>query len=329
MFSSGNVTVGVANMDRAVRFYTETLGLKLAYRFGDHWASVELGKGLTIGLHPVSGETLAGRRGSMAIGLELSGSIEDATRYYHNAMYGVWNSNPDANRNKARIELIQFLLKKNAGGNAESELMALANSLPATPDSHLEAARLFAEAQDYPSALAQDEEVLRLDPTNATALSAAGQAAYRTGNYATAERYLRAAVAANPQDAKLRQLLETTQTVLRASPFRTHLSDAERNRRIIAAFAQAEDRLANCAQQTGEDINSTTSTSLLARLQTRWSAAKPDLKNLRSPGETDLPDAIMDIVFQIEQQTVALCGQPQGLDLALLLISRERAAASQ
>jgi len=257
------------------------------------------------------------------------GSVEDATRYYHNAMYGVWNSNPDANRNKARIELIQFLLKKNAGGNAESELMALANSLPATPDSHLEAARLFAEAQDYPSALAQDEEVLRLDPTNATALSAAGQAAYRTGNYATAERYLRAAVAANPQDANLRQLLETTQTVLRASPFRTHLSDAERNRRIIAAFAQAEDRLANCAQQTGEDINSTTSTSLLARLQTRWSAAKPDLKNLRSPGETDLPDAIMDIVFQIEQQTVALCGQPQGLDLALLLISRERAAASQ
>src|SRR6185369_13994930 len=36
MFSSGNVTVYVSNMDRAVRFYTEVLGLKLAYRFGDH-----------------------------------------------------------------------------------------------------------------------------------------------------------------------------------------------------------------------------------------------------------------------------------------------------
>jgi len=80
MFSSGNVTVGVANMDRAVRFYTETLGLKLAYRFGDHWASVELGKGLTIGLHPVSGATPAAGRGSMAIGLELSGAIEDAVK---------------------------------------------------------------------------------------------------------------------------------------------------------------------------------------------------------------------------------------------------------
>lgn len=79
MFSSGNVTIYVSNMDRAVRFYTETLGLRLAYRFGDHWASVELGKGLTIGLHPASAEMPAGRRGSMSIGLELGGvSIESA-----------------------------------------------------------------------------------------------------------------------------------------------------------------------------------------------------------------------------------------------------------
>jgi catechol 2,3-dioxygenase-like lactoylglutathione lyase family enzyme len=79
MFSSGNVTIYVSNMDRAVRFYTETLGLRLAYRFGDHWASVELGKGLTIGLHPASEHSPAGRPGSMAIGLELSGvAIEDA-----------------------------------------------------------------------------------------------------------------------------------------------------------------------------------------------------------------------------------------------------------
>ncbi|MBZ5610589.1 MAG: VOC family protein [Acidobacteriia bacterium] len=80
MFSSGNVTVYVSDMDRAVRFYSETLGLKLAYRFGNHWAAVELGKGLTIGLHPASGQMPAGRKGSMAIGLELSGSIREAVK---------------------------------------------------------------------------------------------------------------------------------------------------------------------------------------------------------------------------------------------------------
>ena len=78
MFSRGNVTVYVSNMDRAVRFYSETLGLKLAYRFGDHWASIEAGTGLTIGLHPVSSVFRAGRKGSMAIGLRLKGSLPDA-----------------------------------------------------------------------------------------------------------------------------------------------------------------------------------------------------------------------------------------------------------
>ena len=78
MFSGGNVTVYVSNMDRAVRFYSETLGLKLAYRFGDHWASIEAGTGLTIGLHPASSVCPAGRKGSMAIGLQLKGSIRDA-----------------------------------------------------------------------------------------------------------------------------------------------------------------------------------------------------------------------------------------------------------
>ncbi len=80
MFSSGNVTVYVSDMDRAVKFYSDTLGLKLAYRFGNHWAAVELGKGLTIGLHPASAQMPAGRKGSMAIGLELSGSIGEAVK---------------------------------------------------------------------------------------------------------------------------------------------------------------------------------------------------------------------------------------------------------
>ena len=80
MFSGGNVTVYVSDMDRAVRFYSETLGLKLAYRFGDHWASVEAGRGLTIGLHPASAQMPPGRKGSMAIGLELAGSMQEAIK---------------------------------------------------------------------------------------------------------------------------------------------------------------------------------------------------------------------------------------------------------
>ncbi len=77
MISGGNATVFVSNMDRAVRFYTEVLGLKLTNRFGDHWATVEAGKGLTIGLHPASPKYPApGTRGGMMLGLELDEAIE-------------------------------------------------------------------------------------------------------------------------------------------------------------------------------------------------------------------------------------------------------------
>ena len=36
------------------------------------------------------------------------GSIDDAIRYYHNAIYGAWTSDPDSNRRKTRFELIDF-----------------------------------------------------------------------------------------------------------------------------------------------------------------------------------------------------------------------------
>jgi tetratricopeptide (TPR) repeat protein len=246
-------------------------------------------------------------------------------------MYGVWNSDPDANRSKARIELIQFLLKKGAPDKAESELMALATALPPDPAAHLQAAQLFAQAQDDAGALARYREVLRLDPGNSDALAGAGQAAYRSGNYVTAQRYLENAVQANPEDEDSRRLLATTELILRTNPFHSHISDAERNRRITSAFAQAEKRLTECAQQTGVDLKSATASAPppLAALQSRWMEAKPNLDRLRSPAETDLPDTLMDVVFQIERQTAASCGAPQGLDEALLLISQKREAASQ
>ena len=259
------------------------------------------------------------------------GSVEDAIRYYHNAMYGVWNSDPDANRSRARIELIQFLLKKGATPNAESELMALSTSLPPDPSAHMETAQLFEQAQDYSNALIQYREVLHLEPSNSAALAGAGEAAYHAGNYTAAQRYLQAAVNANPQDANARELLETTDLVLRNNPFRSHISDAERNRRIAAAFNQAEKRLTECAKMTAVDLNepATSTASPLVNLQQRWKATYPDLGRLGSAAETDLPDAIMDVVFQIEQQTSAICGPPQGVDLALLLISQNREAAIQ
>jgi catechol 2,3-dioxygenase-like lactoylglutathione lyase family enzyme len=77
MISGGHATVFVSNMDTAVRFYTETLGLKLNERYGDNWATVDAGPGLTIGLHPASPKYPApGTNGSMTLGLILTEPID-------------------------------------------------------------------------------------------------------------------------------------------------------------------------------------------------------------------------------------------------------------
>jgi predicted enzyme related to lactoylglutathione lyase len=79
MITGGNATIFVSNMDNAVRFYTEVLGLRLTNRFGDHWATVDAGKGLTIGLHPASPKYPApGTKGAMVLGLEIGMPIERA-----------------------------------------------------------------------------------------------------------------------------------------------------------------------------------------------------------------------------------------------------------
>lgn len=77
MISGGNATIFVSNMDAAVHFYTQVLGLKLSNRFGDSWATVEAGKGLTIGLHPASAKYPApGTKGAVMLGLEIDEAID-------------------------------------------------------------------------------------------------------------------------------------------------------------------------------------------------------------------------------------------------------------
>ena len=76
--SGGMPTIFVSDMDAAVRFYTEALGLKLLERYGNHWASIDCGHGLTIGLHPASAQNPAGRVGSMTIGFHVSEPIREA-----------------------------------------------------------------------------------------------------------------------------------------------------------------------------------------------------------------------------------------------------------
>jgi tetratricopeptide (TPR) repeat protein len=257
-------------------------------------------------------------------------SLTDAVRYYHNAIYGAWTNDPETNRRNARLELIRFLIEHKANTLAESELITLVQTLPSDAAFHLEAAGLYGEIQDYDQALVTYESVLKADPKNHAALAGAGRAAFQLGRYHTAQQYLSRAVESEGSDHQSQQALETTNLILSVDPFRRHISDAERNRRLLSAFTLAGERLASCARSAGINLNTPTSPpNPLQTLQVAWANLRPQAKSMRAASETDLPDSIMDLVSQVETQTAQQCGAPTGQDLALLLVARDRGMVDQ
>jgi catechol 2,3-dioxygenase-like lactoylglutathione lyase family enzyme len=85
MIAGGSARLLVTEMDRAVRFYVETLGFKLRARSGDEWAEVDAGGGLLLGLQRrAPGEALAGARGSICVGFDLNQPIAEVVEVLAN-----------------------------------------------------------------------------------------------------------------------------------------------------------------------------------------------------------------------------------------------------
>ena len=85
MIAGGNATLYVADMDRAVRFYVETLGFKLRMRAGDHWSEVDAGEGLVIALHLAGGHgPTPGTRGAISLGLTVNQPIDEVVQVLAN-----------------------------------------------------------------------------------------------------------------------------------------------------------------------------------------------------------------------------------------------------
>lgn len=278
------------------------------------------------------------------------GQVEDAIHYYHNAAYGRWDSDADTKRRNAQFELVDFLLNQNAIPQAQAELLNLSATLPTDEDLRLRLAQLFARAQDYEHALAEYRLVLSHHRDNPLALIGAGEAAFHLGRYRTAEEYLASALKidskispeAVPEDEQVRQLHETSNMVLQSDPYDRRLPPKERSRRIHNAFNAAGARLESCAASHGIDVSLAPTTSNtpatstptnastdLSTLKKQWSEMKPKVARPNASQASDVLDAAMDLVFQIEQQTQKQCGQGSGMDQALLLLAQNRAGVDR
>jgi tetratricopeptide (TPR) repeat protein len=256
----------------------------------------------------------------------------EALRYYHNAIYGIWANDPVPNRIATRFELINFLLKQNADTPAESELIAMEAGLPQDAQLHTKVAQLFLSIGDNRSAESEFLQALKLDRNDEAAAAGAGKAAFNQGHYRTAILYLDAALAKSSHDQQTRDMLDTARLVLENDPFLRNLSALERQERILKTYRVATSRLDSCLKAQSVNANPEAADSqgaqrsvpALQNLVTRERQLRSQMQPAMLTKNPELPAAAMSFVFDVEEQTAPLCGEPSGIDQALLLVGRNR-----
>ena len=271
--------------------------------------------------------------GNAPVNLELARiaarehAISDAARYYHGAIYGDWYAvDPAAQRRAARMEFIDFLMQSGQKDAARSELIALAADLPPDPILQTRVGVMLLQVKGYSDASQLFQRALSEQPNLPAALAGAGEVHFLEGDYLRAERYLSRALDQNPDLTDVGPMLDTTRMVLNNDPFNRRLSNREKERRAEADFDAAMARLKVCGAQHGIDVTSAGSDPLQL-LYAKVSQSPPLAKPLDPSREAEDLSQVMDSVFEIEQTTAHSCGDPHGLDAALLLLSREQEGA--
>ncbi len=266
-----------------------------------------------------------------------AGNASAAVRYYHNAIYGLWQRNGAAQREAARRELIAFLLREGEETQADAEILALSATLPPTAAARIAIGQQLLAVGDNHHALQEFQAELHQGANNYAALVGAGRASFRLAQYAQARAYLQRAVRLRPHDIVAAPLLATATQVLELDPYAFGVSRPERDERVRRDLKIALARLHRClpaapptkAGGKAAAAPAAPAPAPLAKLAATGKALQQKMARGRLFHGPDAVSQIMSFVFQVEQATAATCGAPTGSDLALLLIARQRAGAGQ
>jgi len=107
MINGGVTTIHVTDLDRAVAFYSESLGLKLIGRHGNRWATVDAGAGFYLGLRTTSEKgPPGGQAGSITLGFDVDEPIEKVVQRL--VARGVEFRGPVREDTESRLKLAYF-----------------------------------------------------------------------------------------------------------------------------------------------------------------------------------------------------------------------------
>ena len=265
---------------------------------------------------------LAARQGQRSVALER----------YQAAIYGVWEGDGTVRRRQVRLELVRYLIEQNRFGDARDELLIAAGNDKSTP-TLMEVAGLLAEAHAPSDALRFYREVAGRQPVEVQSLEGAGQMAFLLSRYKMARSYLDRALKTSNAAQPLKDLalaeknLQIANAVVAIYPSQ-QLPQRERLGRVVHAYSVARTRYTACANGNAGQSQSprTGSTQIknsdeMATLANRWQKWKTKLTAAALADNTQLEKTTMQLVYDTEQVTEQVCGEPTGENAALLRIA--------
>jgi tetratricopeptide (TPR) repeat protein len=238
--------------------------------------------------------------------------LEEATAYYHRAIYGLWARDPEANRTRARLELIDLLARRDAKQELLAELLPLEGAGLADTALRRRVGHLFVRAGSPARAAAIFTDLLRRNGRDADGYAGLGEAEFAKGSYRAAAAAFRAALRLQPRNPATARRLALVTQVQSLDPMQRGLSTAERERRsgeLLRLSVEAAERcLGAQIPDTVRAALDTAKAALGAKVQAsrREEALEANLglaERLRllrgdqCPGEPTVPERALDLVL--------------------------------
>jgi chloride channel protein, CIC family len=179
------------------------------------------------------------------------GNVQNAIDAFHRAIYGSWPENPQINRLRARLELVDALGRSGRRTQAQAELLALTGEMPEDDASKQRVGKLLLEYGMPKEAVATYKKVIQQNPRNGDAYAGLGEAAFATDDYRSAEEAFKSALYWKPDDVSIPKRLQQIEQILRLDPNLGGLRAADRyqhSRKLLEAVLGAMDQ---CLATTG------------------------------------------------------------------------------
>lgn len=224
----------------------------------------------------------------MARIMTRQGRPRDAVAYYHRAIYGSWQSDTSGQPLRARLELIDLLVRRGAKRELLAELLPLQDVDADSVALRRHLGHLFVLAGSPERALPFFRELLKRNAGDGDAYAGMGEAALLLGNFRTARADLALAARLLPDSARFGAVLQVADTVLALDPLARGVGRAARHERARTVLQLTVDATAVCGQSAAvQQLADSARRMLMAG------------RNVAPSGDDEAADPLLDLASEL------------------------------